>query len=70
MPQPVDGSIPATATPDDYIVVGVLTGSILASEPSAAIMTRGTVNEVPLKYPIKAATKALLGDRIAYTITE
>jgi hypothetical protein len=70
VPQPVDGSIPATATPDDYIVVGVLTGSILASEPSAAIMTRGTVNEVPLKYPIKAATKALLGDRIAYTITE
>lgn len=63
-PQPVDGSIPVGAE-----VVGILTGSILASEPSAAIMTRGTVNEVPLKYPITEATKTALGDRIAYSIT-
>lgn len=70
VPQPVDGSIPATATPEDYKAVGILTGSILASEPSAAIMTRGTVNEVQLKYPINQATKDALGDRIAYAITE
>ena len=69
VPQPVDQSIPNNGT-DDYIAVGVLIGSILASEPSAAIMTRGTVNEVQLKYPITAATKAALGDRIAYAITE
>lgn len=72
IPQPVDGSIPndGEASPTDHKAVGVLIGSILASEPSAAIMTRGTVNEVQLKYPITAATKAALGDRIAYAITE
>ena len=71
VPQPVDGSIPnnGAATPVDYEAVGILMGSILASEPAAAIMTRGTVNEVPLKYPITDATKTALGDRIGYVIT-
>ena len=64
VPQPVDGTIPVGAT-----AVGILIGSINVNEPSAAIMTRGTVNEVPLKYPITAATKTALGDRIAYVIT-
>jgi len=64
VPQPVDGSIPVGA-----VAVGILIGSIRTDEASAAIMTRGTVNEVPLKYPITAATKTALGDRIAYVLT-
>lgn len=64
VPQPVDGSIPVGAT-----AVGILTVSIRTDEPSAAIMTRGTVNEVPLKYVINAATKTALGERIGYVIT-
>ena len=62
-PQPTDGSKAANA-------VGILTVSILKSEPAAAIMTRGTVNEVPLKYPITTATKDALGDAIGYVITD
>lgn len=64
IPQPTDGSIPEGAK-----AVGVLIGSILKSQPAAAIMTRGTVNEVPLKYPINDTTKTALGDRIGYTLT-
>tara|TARA_R110002020_G_scaffold318905_7_gene534543 strand:- start:3269 stop:3634 length:366 start_codon:yes stop_codon:yes gene_type:complete len=62
-PQPVDGS---KAT----LAVGVLTVSILAEDQLASIMTRGTVNEVPLKYPITAATKTALGAKIGYVITD
>ena len=71
-PQPVDGSIPTNgaATPVPYSAAGILTVSILTAKPEAAIMTRGTVNEVPLAYPINAATKTALGERIAYVITD
>ena len=62
-PQPIDGT-------KDTLAVGILTVSILTAKPEAAIMTRGTVNEVPLAYPINALTKAALGDRIAYVITD
>lgn len=62
-PQPIDGSKAANA-------IGVLTVSILAEDQLASIMTRGTVNEVPLKYPITSATKTALGDKIGYVITD
>ena len=62
-PQPIDGTL-------DTLAVGILTVSILTAKPEAAIMTRGTVNEVPLAYPINAATKTALGERIAYVITD
>jgi hypothetical protein len=62
-PQPVDGS-------KDALAVGVLINSIEAAKPEAAIMTRGTVNQVPLKYAINAATKTALGARIAYVIND
>lgn len=55
VPLPVDGLIPAGAS-----VVGILSVSISADSPEAAIMTRGTVNEVQLAYPIAAAVKAEL----------
>lgn len=72
VPQPTDGSIPTNgaATPVPYDVVGILSVSVLASSPEAAIMTRGTVNEAQLAYPITAATKDALGDRIAYALID
>lgn len=65
VPQPVDGTIPVGAS-----AIGVLSVSISADSPEAAIMTRGTVNEVQLAYPITAATKTALGDRIAYAVID
>jgi hypothetical protein len=62
-PQPIDGS-------KDALAVGVLMVSIEAAKPEAAIMTRGTVNQVQLKYPINAATKAALSARIGYVIND
>jgi hypothetical protein len=60
-PQPIDGTKEALA-------VGILTVSIETAKPEAAIMTRGTVNEGALKYPINAATKTALSARINYVI--
>lgn len=65
VPQPVDGSIPVGSE-----VIGVLYTSILKSEPEAAIMTRGIVDEVQLKYPITEATKTALTDRISYNVPQ
>lgn len=65
VPQPVDGSIPVGA-----VAVGILTVSTLASKPQASIMSRGTVNENKLAYPINQATKDALGDRIAYALID
>lgn len=61
-PQPVDGS-------KDTLAVGIVTGSVLTSKADVAIMTRGTVNEGALVYPINAATKTALGDSINYVLT-
>ena len=60
-PLPVNGTVPVDHTP-----VGILTVSILKSKPEAAIMLRGTVNEVHLKYPISSAVKTALGAQIGY----
>lgn len=65
VPQPVDGSLPVGSE-----AVGILTVSVLASKPQASIMSRGTVNEVQLAYPINQATKDALGDRIAYALID
>lgn len=68
VPQPVDGSIPKDGdATTDAACIGVLTVSIAAASPEAAIMTRGVVNEnAGLAYPINAATKAVLTDRISF----
>lgn len=60
-PLPVNGVVPADHTPR-----GILTVSILASKPEAAIMLRGTVNEAHLKYPITSTVKTALGAQIGY----
>lgn len=72
VPQPTDGTIPndGEAEPTDFTAVGILTVSRHKTNPTVGIMTRGTVNESYLKYPITDATKELLGDRIAYAITD
>lgn len=54
-PLPTNGTLPA-----NHSYEGILVSSILASNPQAAIMVRGTVNEAYCKYAIPAGAKTAL----------
>lgn len=61
-PMPVSGAAYA-ALPTGHVYAGILISSILKAKAFAGIMVRGTVNPVPMKYPltpIAAAVKAAL----------
>jgi len=48
------------ALPASHTYVGVLNASIPTNKPMAAIMVRGTVNEVASPYPVTTAMKTAL----------
>lgn len=54
-PLPVSGTLPANHTYKGYLV-----GSLKKSNPQAAIMYAGTVNEAYCKYPIPTGAKTAL----------
>ena len=58
-PMPVTDNAYA-ALPTNHTVEGVVVTSVLTSKPMAAIMVRGSVNQVASPYPVTAEIKAAL----------
>lgn len=58
-PMPVSGEAYGTM-PTNHDVVGVVRASVLAKNKIAAVMVRGTVNEVASPYPVTSAIKTAL----------